>query len=92
LFTQVVVPLMRPGIIAALLMVFILAWVEFLTPLLFTSELKILPVSLGLYRSTYDIKIGQLAAAAVLTALPVLALTAIFQRMITQIITAGAHR
>jgi multiple sugar transport system permease protein len=92
LFTQIVVPLMRPGIVAGLLMVFILAWVEFLTPLLFTSELKILPVSLGLYRSTYDIKIGQLAAAAVLTALPVLALTALFQRMITEVITAGAHR
>ena len=92
LFTQIVVPLMRPGLVAGLLMVFILAWVEFLTPLLFTSDLKILPVSLGLYRSTYDIKIGQLAAAAVLTALPVLALTALFQRMITEVITAGAHR
>ena len=92
LFTQIVVPLMRPGLVAGLLMVFILAWVEFLTPLLFTSDLKILPVSLGLYRATYDIKIGQLAAAAVLTALPVLALTALFQRMITEVITAGAHR
>ncbi|MBW3632346.1 MAG: carbohydrate ABC transporter permease [Chloroflexi bacterium] len=92
LFTQIVVPLMRPGLVAGLLMVFILAWVEFLTPLLFTSDLKILPVSLGLYRSTYDIKIGQLAAAAVLTALPVLALTTLFQRMITEVITAGAHR
>lgn len=92
LFVQIVLPLMRPGVVAGLLMVFILAWIEFLTPLLFTSELKILPVSLGLYRSTYDIQIGQLAAAAVLTALPVVALTALFQRMITQVITAGAYR
>lgn len=92
LFVEIVVPLMRPGLVAGLLMVFVLAWVEFLTPLLFTSELKILPVSLGLYRSTYDIKIGQLAAAAVLTALPVILLTAVFQRMIAQVITAGAHK
>lgn len=92
LFIQIVLPLMRPGVVAGLLMVFILAWIEFLTPLLFTSELKILPVSLGLYRSTFDIEIGQLAAAAVLTALPVVALTGIFQRMITEVITAGAHR
>ena len=92
LFVQIVLPLMRPGVVAAMLMVFILAWIEFLTPLLFTSELKILPVSLGLYRSTFDIQIGQLAAAAVLTALPVVALTGIFQRMITEVITAGAHR
>jgi len=92
LFVQIVLPMMRPGIVAGLLMVFVLAWVEFLTPLLFTSQLKLLPVSLGLYRSTYDIKIGQLAAAAVLTALPVVVLTAIFQRMITQVITAGANK
>jgi ABC-type glycerol-3-phosphate transport system permease component len=92
LFTQIIVPLMRPGVVAGLLMVFILAWVEFLTPLLFTSDLELLPVSLGLYRSTFDIAIGQLAAAAVLTALPVLVLTALFQRMITEVITAGAQR
>ncbi|MDR7480779.1 MAG: carbohydrate ABC transporter permease [Armatimonadota bacterium] len=92
LLTRIVLPLMQPGILAGLLMVFIFAWVEFLTPLLFSRELKILTVALGLYRSTYDIKIGQLAAAAVLTALPVIALTAVFQRTIAQVITVGAER
>jgi ABC-type glycerol-3-phosphate transport system permease component len=90
LFIRVVLPLMRPGILAGLLMVFILAWVEFLTPLLFTRDLKILTVALGLYRTTYDIKIGQLAAAAVLTALPVVLLMTAFQRLITQVILRGA--
>ncbi|MFS8543179.1 MAG: carbohydrate ABC transporter permease, partial [Limnochordales bacterium] len=88
LFAHIVIPLMRPGIFAVMLMVFILAWTEFLTPLLFTRDIKILTVQLGLYRSTFDIKIGQMAAAAVLTALPVVLLTAFFQRIITQAITA----
>jgi ABC-type glycerol-3-phosphate transport system permease component len=88
----VVLPLMQPGIMAGLLLVFILAWVEFLTPLLFSSRLEILTVALGLYRSTYDIKIGQLAAAAVLTALPVIVLTTVFQRTVSRVITAGAER
>lgn len=92
LLARIVLPLMRPGILAGLLMVFIFAWIEFLTPLLFSRQLKILTVALGLYRSTYDIKIGQLAAAAVLTALPVIVLTAVFQRTIAQVITAGAER
>lgn len=92
LFFDILLPLMRPSIVAGLLMVFILAWVEFLTPLLFTNRLKILPVSLGLYRSTREIEIGQLAAAAMLTALPVIILTAAFQRMIARVVTAGAYR
>lgn len=92
ILTRIVLPLMKPGIGAGLLMGFILSWVEFLTPLLFTRDLSILTVTLGLYRSTYDIEIGQLAAAAVLTALPVVLLTLAFQRVITQVITAGANR
>lgn len=89
---RIVLPLMKPGIVAGLLMGFILSWVEFLTPLLFTRELKILTVTLGLYRSTQEIAIGQLAAAAVLTSLPLILLTLVFQRIIAQVITAGAER
>lgn len=89
---RIVLPLMRPGIVAGLLMGFILSWVEFLTPLLLTRELKVLTVTLGLYRSTQDIAIGQLAAAAVLTSLPLIVLTLVFQRVISQVITAGAER
>ncbi len=92
LLFYVVFPLVRPGILAGYLFAFILSWVEFLTPLIFTSDLKISTVALGLYRSTIDIKIGQLAAAAVITLLPVALLTLFFQRLITQVVLAGAER
>ena len=92
LLTRIVIPLLRPGILAALLLGFILSWVEFLTPLLFTSDLTLLTVALGLFRSTIDIKIGQLAAAAVVTALPVIILTVVFQSQLTQAITAGTDQ
>lgn len=92
LITKIVLPLMKPGILAALLMGFILSWIEFLTPLLFTGRLKVLTVSLGLYRSTFDIQIGQLAAAAVVTALPVIVLTLLFQRNIREAVIVGADR
>lgn len=89
---RIVTPLIRPGIFAMLLLGFILSWVEFLTPLLFTSDITILTVALGLYRSTFDIQIGQLAAAAVLTALPVIVITLVFQQRIQEVITVGADR
>ncbi len=92
LMFRIVIPLLRPGIFAGLLLGFILAWVEFLTPLLFTSNLSILTVTLGLFRSTMDIAIGQLAAATVITALPVILITAFFQRNISEVITAGIER
>ncbi len=92
LMFRIVIPLLRPGIFAGLLLGFILAWVEFLTPLLFTSNLSILTVTLGLFRSTMDIAIGQLAAATVITALPVILITAFFQRNISEVITAGVER
>ena len=92
LIFRIVLPLLRPGIFAGLLLGFVLAWIEFLTPLLFTSDLSMLTVTLGLFRSTMDIAIGQLAAATVITALPVILITAIFQRNITEVITAGVER
>ncbi len=92
LIFRIVLPLLRPGIFAGLLLGFVLAWIEFLTPLLFTSDLSMLTVTLGLFRSTMDIAIGQLAAATVVTALPVILITALFQKNITQVITAGVER
>ena len=49
-------------------------------------------MTLGLFRSTMDIAIGQLAAATVITALPVILITAIFQRNISEVVTAGVER
>lgn len=92
LFWNIIIPLVRPGILAGFLFAFILAWIEFLTPLVFTHDLKVATVSLGLYRSTIDIQVGQLAAAAVLTLLPVALLTLVFQRLVTRVFLAGADR
>lgn len=89
LFTRIYLPVMRPGISAAFLYAFVLSWVEFFTPLIFTSEIRILTVALGLYRGTIDIQIGQLSAAAVLAMLPVVILTILFSRRITRVMTGA---
>lgn len=88
----IVLPLVRPGILAGFIFAFILSWIEFLTPLIFTSDIKISTVALGMFRSTIDIQVGQQAAAAVLTLLPVALLMIVFQRLITQVLMAGADR
>jgi ABC-type glycerol-3-phosphate transport system permease component len=90
--TRIVLPMTRPGVLAAFIFAFILSWVEFLTPLIFTSNLKMTTVALGMFRSTIDIQVGQQAAAAVLALLPVALLMLVFQRLITQVLMAGADR
>ncbi len=93
LIFRVVLPLSIPGLIATFIFGFILSWVEFLTPLVFTSSrFPILMVSLGLYRGTIDINIGQQAAAAVIAILPVALLTILFQRFIIGGLLAGAEK
>lgn len=88
----IVLPLLRPGMLAAFVFAFILSWVEFLTPLIFTSDLRIVTVALGMFRSTFDIQVGQQAAAAVLTLLPVALMMLLFQRLITRVMLGGAER
>lgn len=89
---HIVLPLVRPGILAGFIFGFILSWVEFLTPLIFTNDIKVSTVALGMFRSTIDIQVGQQAAAAILTLLPVALLMVVFQRLITQVLMTGADR
>lgn len=89
---RIVLPLMRPGLLAGFVFAFILSWIEFLTPLIFTSDVKISTVALGMFRSTIDIQVGQQAAAAVLTLLPVAVMMLVFNRLITRVLLAGAER
>ena len=89
---RIVLPLLRPGLLAGFVFAFILSWIEFLTPLIFTSDVKITTVALGMFRSTIDIKVGQQAAAAVLTLLPVALVMIVFNRLITRVLLSGAER
>ena len=87
---RVVLPLAGPGLVAAWVAAFIMSWNEFLTPLILTSRLDVVTVTLGQYTSTYDIELGHMAAAGIYAILPVLILTLVFQRRIEQGITAGS--
>ena len=89
---RIVLPLLRPGLLAGFVFAFILSWIEFLTPLIFTSSVKITTVALGMFRSTIDIEVGQQAAAAVLTLLPVALIMIAFNRLITRVLLSGAER
>jgi len=93
-FFRVVLPLATPVAVTAGLLAFIFSWNEFLFALQLVSrdELRVATVGISMLSgaSIYEIPWGQIAAAVVITSLPVIAAVLIFQRKIVSGLTAGA--
>jgi multiple sugar transport system permease protein len=91
-FVRVILPLATPGILAAGLFCFTLAWNEFLYALIFISSdrLRTLPVGLNEFLTADVYNWGQLMGATFLAALPVAIFYIYLQKYMIQGLTAGA--
>ncbi|MGC0252429.1 carbohydrate ABC transporter permease [Pseudactinotalea sp. Z1748] len=89
---RVIVPVLTPGIIATFIFNFVNSWNElFLSVTLIHSSDKVtIPAALNGFISGFNVEWGPLAAAAVLTILPTMAMFALASRWIIQGLTAGA--
>ena len=85
-------PLALPGLATTGILVFILAYNEFLYALTFTSspEKRTVPVAMSLLSSSHEQPWGETAAFSVVAVLPILALALLFQRHIVSGLTRGA--
>jgi multiple sugar transport system permease protein len=89
----IVAPLLAPGVVVTTLFAFITAWNEFFFALvvLQSEDLYTLPLKLKQYVGIEGIvRLGPLAAAALLATLPSLVLFAIIQRWLTRGLLSGA--
>jgi len=89
----VIAPLLAPGIVVTALFAFITAWNEFFLALVLlqTPSLTTLPVLLARFVGIEGIvRLGPLAASAVLATLPSLVLFTIIQRWLTRGLLSGA--
>jgi len=89
---RVVLPSARPGILAAAMFAFLLAWDEFMYALIFTSSnaSKTVPVAIAEFSGRYTTDFGLVAAGGVLAALPPVILAAVFQRYVSSGLVSGA--
>lgn len=89
---RIVLPLVRTGIAACAMMVFVNAWNEFLVSLTMIgrTKLKTFPVGLQAFMADNDMDWMNLSAATILGLLPVLALFISFQRSFVEGMTSGA--
>jgi multiple sugar transport system permease protein len=87
----VVLPAARPGIFAAIMFAFLLAWDEFMYALIFTSSAaaKTLPVVISEFAGRYTTDFGLVAAGGIIAALPPIIVAVIFQRYVVSGMAAG---
>ena len=91
-FTRVILPLVSPALMAAGMFAITLAWKEFIFAYVFLSRERLYTLSVGMAKMIVgDVQPwGELAAAALLMAIPVAILYIIGQRFMVAGLTAGA--
>lgn len=94
IFTTVVVPLSWPGFVATGLIVFIFSWNEFpLALVLMTQDaMRTAPVGISLYPGEFAFPWETISTATVIAIIPILVITAIFQKQILGGLTAGSGK
>ena len=90
---KIVLPVALPGIFSVFLLAFISALNEFMFALMLTTDYnaRTVPVGIALFQGLHgQTPWGNIMAASVITALPVVILTLVFQRHIISGLTKGA--
>ncbi len=92
IFTKIVLPLAKPGIVVTALFSFMTAWNEFILAATFLSEPAkyTLPVALQQFVGDYSTEWGRFAAGAILVSIPVMVLFFALQKHLVSGLTAGS--
>jgi len=91
IFFRIILPLILPGVAAAAIFTFRIAWNEFLLALVLTNRFtRTLPVATSLYLTDHGIQWGKLTAMGTIIAIPALVFTFLAARRLIKGLTAGA--
>jgi len=90
---RIVVPLVRPGLAATAILVFVFSWNEFAVALTLSgSRTATVPVAIARFAQEYEIKNGVMAAGVVLSIVPAIVLLLFAHRHIVKGLTAGVGK
>ena len=91
IFWKILVPLIKPGLVAAALLAFIFAWNNFTFSLMLTGfNVQTVTVSSLRYIATDTVHYGQMAVAATIAVLPEVVLALIIQKHLVRGLSFGA--
>ncbi len=91
--TEILMPLIIPGFVSVIVIVFVTSWSQFIVPFIMISDSRMFPISVGLVNlqsSSDTISTQLLAAACVIGIIPTIIVFIILQRYIVSALTAGA--
>ncbi|WP_314177870.1 carbohydrate ABC transporter permease [Streptomyces winkii] len=95
-FRKIIIPLAAPGMFTTAIIVFIIAWNEFLIALTMTNQedMQTAPVAVSKFTgaSEFQVPFGSQMAAGVLVTLPLVVMVIIFQRRIVSGLTSGSAK
>ena len=91
-FTQIVFPMIKPGVGALAIFTFISSWNDYFMQLIMLSSTKNLTISLGIAKMQAEnsTDYGLIMAGAALASVPIIIIFIIFQKYFTKGITMGA--
>lgn len=91
-FTQIVFPLIKPGVGALAIFTFITAWNDYFLQLIMLNDTNVLTISLGIAKLQAELStdFGLIMAGAALGSVPIILIFIIFQKFFTRGITMGA--
>jgi raffinose/stachyose/melibiose transport system permease protein len=89
---RVLLPLARPQLMTLAVLVFVWTWNDFLLPLVMLSGsgIQTAPISLVFFQSQHTTNYTYLAAAAIITVVPVVGVYVLLQRSFTRGMLSGA--
>ena len=92
IFTQVILPLARPGVIVLAIFAFLFNYNSFFWPLILTKSenLRVLPVGLLQFDSTYGAETPKIMAASLMAMIPPVILFLLLQKYLVKGIQLGA--
>jgi len=91
-FLRIALPIAKPGIAATGVLVFVFSWKEFLFALTLSSTPRAMtiPVGIAAFAQEWNIRYGEMAAAAFFATIPALILVFVAQKHIVKGMTLGA--
>lgn len=91
IFFTVILPLIKPGLAAAAIFTFRIAWNEFILALVLTNRItRTLPVATTIYLTDTGVEWGNITAMGTLVALPAIIFTFLAAKQLIAGLTAGA--
>lgn len=93
IFTQILLPLAAPGLVATSIFIALLSWNEFLVPVIMAGEnAKTLPVLVASFVSNRTLDWGPMAAASTVAIVPILIFTIVIQRYLVAGLAGGGMK